>query len=101
MHCFQEKEMEILYLQSELVTVVQEKSSLKARLHELEQKLSMSQAKSLNLEVEKVELTQKMRNLELELEELKNEKRRDAIKNEILFLKSTEATERITVQSQS
>ncbi len=79
---------------------MQEKSSLKARLYELEQNLSISQAKSLNLEAEKVELTQKMRKLELELEELKNEKLRDAIKNEFLFLKSTEATERITVQSQ-
>ena len=45
----QEKENEILYLQSELEAFVSEKSALKNRLHQLEQFLTESQAQnSLN-----------------------------------------------------
>lgn len=51
---FQEKEKEILYLQSELESAVQEKSALKCRLNHLEN-VQISNAKtieSLNFEVE-------------------------------------------------
>lgn len=66
-----EKDNEILYLQSELESVVTEKSSLKTRLYQLEQDLNNLRTEKSQIETENFENIQKLRILETELENLK------------------------------
>ena len=90
---FKEKETEILYLQSELESIVQEKSTLKFRLYELERNLSVSQSKSLQFEAEKNAALGRARNLEVRLENLRKNQEISNAKRENL----AEVKERIAV----
>ena len=69
-------------MQSELETVVTEKSCLKIRLYQLEQDLINLQTQKAFLEAENIEKSQKQRILETELENLKRIREEEAKEKE-------------------